>query len=85
MPIHEGYVALKMQALGAEVLWKTPCVEPKLDLSKAALENQMRTMMTGFAGWARMTETKNETLRVTDTGITVVGTLLVVVTWALFR
>ncbi len=45
----------------------------------------MRMMMTGLTGWARMGETKNENLRVTDTAITVVATLLVAVTWALLR
>ena len=45
----------------------------------------MRTMIAGFTGWARMSKTENETLRVTDTAITVLGTLLVAVTWAMFR
>ena len=45
----------------------------------------MRMMWTGFAGWARMGKSANETMRVTDTAITVVGTLLVAVTWVMFR
>ena len=45
----------------------------------------MNTMVAGLAGWARMGKTSNETLRVTDTAITVVATLLVAVTWAMFR
>ncbi len=45
----------------------------------------MRMMLAGFAGWARMGKTANETVRVADTAITVVGTLLVAVTWAVLR
>ena len=45
----------------------------------------MRTMMMGFSGWARMRKTQNESIRVVDTAITVVGTLLVAVTWVLLR
>ena len=44
-----------------------------------------RMMLDGLAGWARMGKTQNETLRVTDTAITVVATLLVAVSWAIFR
>ena len=45
----------------------------------------MKAMMAGFSGWARMRETRNESVKVADTGITVVGTLLVVVTYMLVR
>ncbi len=45
----------------------------------------MRTMITGFSGWMKMQDTRNEAMKVTDTAITVVGTLLVAVTWALFH
>ncbi len=45
----------------------------------------MKTMMTGFSGWARMQDTNNHNLRVVDTAITVVGTLLVAVTWAMIQ
>ena len=45
----------------------------------------MRTMMIGISGWARMRKKQNESLRVVDTAITVVGTLLVAVTWVLLR
>ncbi len=45
----------------------------------------MRTMIAGFSGWARMRDTKNETIRTVDTLLTVVGTLLVAVTWVMLR
>jgi hypothetical protein len=45
----------------------------------------MRTMMTGFSGWVRMRPSTNEKLRVVDTALTVVGTLLVAVTWAMLK
>lgn len=45
----------------------------------------MRTMMIGFSGWARMEKTQNEELKIVDTALTVVGTLLVAVTFALVR
>ena len=45
----------------------------------------MRTMMTGFSGWVRMQESKSESIRVVDTALTVVGTLLVAVTWVMLR
>lgn len=45
----------------------------------------MRTMISGFSGWARMEKTQNDRLRVVDTALTVVGTLLVAVTYALLR
>jgi hypothetical protein len=45
----------------------------------------MRTMMTGFSGWVKMRQTTNEKLRVVDTALTVVGTLLVAVTWAMLH
>ena len=45
----------------------------------------MRMMMTGFSGWVRMRATKNESIRVVDTALTVVGTLLVAVTWAMLH
>ena len=44
----------------------------------------MRMMLSGFAGWMRM-DSKSESIRVVDTVITVVATLLVAVTWAMFR
>ena len=45
----------------------------------------MRMMVSGLTGWAKMKSTTNETVKVTDTAITVVGTLLVVMTWTLLR
>ncbi len=45
----------------------------------------MRTMMVGFSGWMRMRETRSESIRVVDTALTVVGTLLVAVTWVMLR
>jgi hypothetical protein len=45
----------------------------------------MRTMMTGFSGWVRMQDGRSEGLRVVDTAITVVATLLAAVTWAMLH
>ena len=45
----------------------------------------MRMMMTGFSGWVRMRQTKSESIKVVDTALTVVGTLLVAVTWVMLR
>ncbi len=45
----------------------------------------MQTMIAGLKGWAKMQDTNNEALKVMDTAITVVATLLVAVTWAVLR
>jgi len=45
----------------------------------------MQTIIAGFKGWAKMQNTNNEALRVMDTAITVVVTLLVAVTWVVLR
>jgi hypothetical protein len=45
----------------------------------------MRTVLNGFAGWARMQNTDSERLQVVDAAITVVGTLLVALAWAMVR
>ena len=45
----------------------------------------MRNLITGFSGWAKMRHSDNEALKVVDTAITVVGTLMVAVTWAVLR
>jgi hypothetical protein len=45
----------------------------------------MRTVIHGFAGWARMSHSKNECLQVLDAAITVVGTLLVALAWAIVK
>lgn len=45
----------------------------------------MRTVINGFSGWARMSHTNDESLQVVDAAITVVGTLLVALAWAMVR
>ena len=45
----------------------------------------MRMIFAGFAGWARMRKTRNESIKMVDTAITVVGTLLVAVTWSVLN
>ncbi len=45
----------------------------------------MRDIVSGFSGWVRMQDGRNESIKVVDTAITVVGTLLVATTWALLR
>ena len=45
----------------------------------------MRAIVTGFSGWVRMQEGRSESIKVVDTAITVVGTLLVATTWAILR
>ncbi len=45
----------------------------------------MRTVINGFSGWARMQQTSNESIQVVDAAITVIGTLLVALTWAIVR
>lgn len=45
----------------------------------------MKTMMTGFSGWARMRSTNNASIKVADTAITVVVTLLAAVTFVVLR
>ncbi len=45
----------------------------------------MRTLMTGFKGWAGMRRTHDESLRIVDTAITVVATLGAAVTYVLWR
>lgn len=45
----------------------------------------MRMILAGFSGWVRMRGTKNESLKVVDTAITVVATLLVAVTWTVLH
>jgi len=45
----------------------------------------MRTMFLGLSGWLKMQDTKNESLKLMDTAITVVATLLVAVTWVVLR
>lgn len=45
----------------------------------------MRVMMSGFTGWMKMQGGRSEAVRTTDTALTVVGTLLVAVSWAMLR
>ncbi len=45
----------------------------------------MRTMLIGLSGWARMQDGRNEAMKVIDTAITVVATLMVAVTWVVLR
>lgn len=45
----------------------------------------MRAIVNGFSGWARMQGGRSESVKVVDTAITVVGTLLVATTWAVLR
>jgi len=45
----------------------------------------MRSLIVGFSGWAKMQQSRSEKIRVVDTAITVVGTLLIALTWAILR
>jgi hypothetical protein len=45
----------------------------------------MRTMITGFTSYMTMRNSKNQDIRVIDTALTVVGTLLIAVTWVMLR
>lgn len=47
--------------------------------------DDMRIILSGFTGWLRMQDTKNESLKTVDTAITVVATLLVAVTWSVLH
>ena len=41
----------------------------------------MRTVIQGLSGWARMQPTGNPSVKVADAAITIVGTMLVALTW----
>ncbi len=45
----------------------------------------MHAIITGLSGYVRMKEGRSESIRVVDTAITVVGTLLLATTWAILR
>lgn len=45
----------------------------------------MRDIVSAFSGWARMNKARSETVRVVDTALVVVGTLLVATSWALLQ
>lgn len=45
----------------------------------------MRMMLTGFTGWAKMSSKRTDSQRVVDTALTVVATLGVATTYALFN
>jgi hypothetical protein len=59
--------------------------EAKVGRKRQAPGDGMRMIWAGFSGWARMRDTKNESLKVVDTAITVVATLLVAVTWTVLH
>jgi hypothetical protein len=41
----------------------------------------MRMIVHGFSGWARMQYSENESIRLIDAAITVVGTMLLALAW----
>ncbi len=45
----------------------------------------MRMMLTGFTGWASMSRNRTDSQRVLDTALTVVATLGVAATYAIFH
>ncbi len=45
----------------------------------------MRAIVTGFSGYVRMKDGRSESIKLVDTAITVVATLLIATTWALLR
>jgi hypothetical protein len=45
----------------------------------------MRTVINGFSGWARMRQNDNDSVQVVDAAITIVGTMLVALAWAMVR
>ena len=45
----------------------------------------MRTMIMGFSGWVRMQDHKNESVKVLDTALTVLATLIAATTWAMLH
>jgi hypothetical protein len=60
--------------------------EPKGTRTVNGLRGQdMRYMMRGFSGWMTMKGMQNESIKVVDTAITVVATLLVATTVAVLH
>jgi hypothetical protein len=45
----------------------------------------MRTVLSGFSGWVRMQDNPTHSIKVVDTALTVVATLLVVVTYLILH
>jgi hypothetical protein len=45
----------------------------------------MQNLISGFSGWVRVQSKTSESLKVVDTAITVVATLLVAVTWTVLH
>jgi len=45
----------------------------------------MRAMIAGFSGWVRMQDGRSDALRVMDTALTVVATLLAVTTYVVLH
>ena len=46
---------------------------------------QMKMLMNGLSGWARMENTQNQSVKAIDTSITIVGTVLLAVTYMLIH
>ena len=45
----------------------------------------MKMMFAGLSGWARLENNRSESVKAVDTGITVVGTVLLAVTYMLIH
>ena len=45
----------------------------------------MRTVINGLTGWARMQQSDADSIQIVDAAITVVGTMLVALAWAIVR
>jgi hypothetical protein len=45
----------------------------------------MKMMISGITGWARFENTQNQSVKAVDTGITVLGTVLLAVTYMLIH
>ena len=45
----------------------------------------MKMMISGMAGWVKMEKTQNQSVKAVDTGITVIGTVLLAVTYMLIH
>ena len=45
----------------------------------------MRSVVNGIVGWARMDKADKDAVQVVDSAITVVGTLLVALAWAMVK
>jgi hypothetical protein len=45
----------------------------------------MQNLVNGIVGWARMDQADKDSVQVVDAAITVVGTLLVALAWAMVK